>query len=68
MQTQRSQKKSFGAARNTMPFDRVGGDKYMGGNRLFCIECKSTCEFEIYPPSICEQVAALSPYGEYKLG
>jgi hypothetical protein len=32
---------AFGAARHTIPFDRVADDKYMVGNRFFCIECEN---------------------------
>jgi hypothetical protein len=37
VQTQRSTKKSFCAARHTMPFDRVNGDKNVVGFRFFVL-------------------------------
>jgi len=37
-----------------MPFDRVNGDKKVGGNWLFFIECTSTCECAIYHQPICQ--------------
>jgi hypothetical protein len=44
VRTQRPPRSSFGAARHTNSFDRVNGDKQLGGLRLVCSVCTSTCE------------------------
>jgi hypothetical protein len=58
VQTQRSQRYSFGADRHKIPFDRVNGDTYVRGYRLFCIECTSICERACYLSPICEKDGA----------
>jgi hypothetical protein len=50
-----SPRNAFGAARHTMPFDRVSSDIQVGWYCLFCIALTSTSERANNNPPFCQQ-------------
>jgi hypothetical protein len=58
VRTKLSQKNALGAARQTIPFDRINENKTVRGLRLFCVVCKSICQRAIYQAPFCQQDGA----------